>query len=149
MNLLSARGHLIYTIRLLVHNKITDQSTESRFSVVDMSGEERVSNTGATGPHMQESIKTNKSISTFNKVIQALARRDSEGKNSLPPYRDSQFTMLLKDILGGNCMTSMIVTLSKAFHRANETIKTLEIARFAKLIHSRDSVNLENGPSPK
>lgn len=39
---------------------------------------------------------------------------DNNRKGSFVPYRDSKLTRMLKDSLGGNCRTVMIVTVSPA-----------------------------------
>lgn len=50
------------------------------------------------------------------------------------PYRDSKLTRLLKDSLGGNCKTVMIVTVAPAAAQFEETVNTLKYANRAKNI---------------
>jgi len=44
------------------------------------------------------------------------------------PYRDSLMTLVLRDSLGGNCMTRMIATISVENKNIDETISTLKFA---------------------
>ena len=41
---------------------------------------------------------------------------DKNRKGTFVPYRDSKLTRMLKDSLGGNCWTVMIVTVSPSDH---------------------------------
>ncbi|XP_064635817.1 kinesin heavy chain-like [Lineus longissimus] len=45
------------------------------------------------------------------------------------PYRNSLLTMVLKDSLGGNCMTSMIATLNLEYSNLGETLSTCRFAQ--------------------
>lgn len=49
------------------------------------------------------------------------------------PYRNSLLTMVLKDSLGGNCLTTMIATISMAEDNLSETIST---CRFSQRVAS-------------
>ena len=57
------------------------------------------------------------------------------------PYRDSKLTRLLKDSLGGNCKTVMIVTVSPAAAQFEETVNTLKYANRAKNIKTKPIEN--------
>jgi kinesin family protein 5 len=50
----------------------------------------------------------NLSLSSLGNVINAL----TEGKNKHVPYRNSKLTRILKESLGGNSTTTMIITCS-------------------------------------
>jgi kinesin family protein 5 len=56
---------------------------------------------------LEEAKKINLSLTNLGKVIKQLAE-----KNSHIPYRDSKLTRVLKDSLGGNSKTTLIVTCS-------------------------------------
>ena len=53
------------------------------------------------------------------------------------PFRDSKLTRLLKDSLGGNCLTTMIANCSPAHDQFDETLNTLKYANRAKNIKPR------------
>ena len=75
--------------------------------LVDLAGSEKVAKTGAEGVCLEEAKQINLSLSSLGNVISALA----DGKKHVP-YRDSKMTRILKDSLGGNCKTSIIICCS-------------------------------------
>lgn len=67
-----------------------------------------------------------------------------KGKNSLysmPPYRDSKLTFLLRDSLGGNSKTFMIATVSPSQINYDETLGTLRYAARAREVVNVAQVN--------
>ena len=88
--------------------------------MVDLAGSERNSKSCAQGEALQEAKKINQSLSSLGKVISSI------GKN-LPhiPYRDSKLTRILKESLGGNHKTMLIVTCSMEQEQISETLSTL------------------------
>ena len=52
-------------------------------------------------------------------------------------YRDSKLTHLLKDSLGGNCLTTMIANCSPSHDQFDETLNSLKYANRAKNIKPR------------
>ena len=61
-------------------------------SLVDLAGSERANSTGAIRTRLKEGANINKSLTTFGKVIAALAEQPfdkKKKKESLVPYRDS------------------------------------------------------------
>ena len=75
--------------------------------MVDLAGSERVSKSFAKGAALEEAKKINASLSTLGKVISAIAKNATH-----IPYRDSKLTRILKESLGGNNKTTLIVTCS-------------------------------------
>ena len=69
---------------------------------------ERVSKTNVNGLLLTEAKYINLSLHYLEQVIVAL----SEKHRSHIPYRNSMMTSVLRDSLGGNCMTTMIATCS-------------------------------------
>lgn len=67
---------------------------------------ERVSKTNVNGLLLTEAKYINLSLHYLEQVIVAL----SEKHRSHIPYRNSMMTSVLRDSLGGNCMTTMIAT---------------------------------------
>lgn len=57
-----------------------------------------------------------------------------EEKRKHIPYRNSLLTLILKDSLGGNCMTSMIATCAVEEANMHETISTCRFAQRAAMI---------------
>eukprot|EP00388_Colpodella_angusta_P023111 GDKJ01059049.1.p1 GENE.GDKJ01059049.1~~GDKJ01059049.1.p1 ORF type:complete len:134 (-),score=12.15 GDKJ01059049.1:150-491(-) len=65
----------------------------------------------------------------------------AEGTHKHIPYRDSKLTRILKDALGGNCVTTMLATISPASTNYEETISTLRLAECARKIMTKAVVN--------
>lgn len=61
-------------------------------------------------------------------------------KASHVPFRDSKLTRLLKDSLGGNCLTTMIANCSPSHDQFDETLNSLKYANRAKNIKPRSGL---------
>jgi hypothetical protein len=101
-------------------------SKRSKLNLIDLAGSERSKATGATGDSLKEGANINKSLSTLGRVIAALSQ--GPGSKSLPPFRDSKLTHILKDALAGNARTSMLATCHASALYYEETISTLRYA---------------------
>ena len=75
--------------------------------MVDLAGSERVSKSYAKGKTLEEAKKINASLSTLGMVISSIAKNSQH-----IPYRDSKLTRLLKESLGGNNKTTLVVACS-------------------------------------
>jgi len=155
MNEISSRSHAVFTI-IIEHSKIDDDEpvdaidsgamtraqrqsvTVGKLNLVDLAGSERVSLTGATGKRLDESKKINQSLSALGNVISALT--DVKGRPHIP-YRDSKLTRILEDSLGGNCITTVIATVSPALEAYAESLSTLKFANRAKEIKNKAKLN--------
>lgn len=62
-------------------------------------------------------------------MIVALNDQSKKGVRSHIPYRNSVMTTVLKDSLGGNCMTVMIANISSDVENYDETISTLRFGQ--------------------
>lgn len=81
--------------------------------------------TGATGETLEEAKKINQSLSALGNCINAL----SKAKRGHVPYRDSKLTHILRESLGGNCKTTLIITCSPHKFNIEETISTLKFGQ--------------------
>ena len=88
---------------------------------------------------LREGAKINQSLLALANCINALG--DMNRKGSFVPYRDSKLTRMLKDSLGGNCKTVMIVTVSPSAQQFEETVNTLKYANRAKNIKCKPVEN--------
>lgn len=95
-------------------------------SLIDLAGSERGTVTENRGIRLREGAKINQSLLALANCINALG--DKNKKGSFVPYRDSKLTRMLKDSLGGNCRTVMIVTIAPSSNQFEETINTLKYA---------------------
>eukprot|EP01084_Bolivina_argentea_P101281 181621_1 len=113
MNHSSSRSHMLMV--MTVATRIDDGSIRvGKLNFCDLAGSEKIRKTNATGLRLKEAQKINLSLTILGQVISAL----SENKKHVP-YRDSKLTHILKDSLGGNCKTTLIVCGTKhMFNRA-------------------------------
>jgi kinesin family protein 5 len=105
--------------------------------LVDLAGSECISKTGATGTTLEEAKMINKSLTMLGRVINAL----TDGKSQYVPYRDSKLTRMLKDALGGNSKTCLIITLSPAGFNSQETLSSCRFGMRAKIIRNNAKIN--------
>ena len=81
----------------------------------------------------------NKSLSTLGLVINNL----TDGKSTYIPYRNSKLTYILRESLGGNAKTALIITCSPAKYNLDETVSTLKFGSRAKKIKNKPKINKE------
>jgi kinesin family protein 6/9 len=96
--------------------------------LVDLSGSERVHQTGIDGKTLNEAKHINLSLHFLEQVITCLNKK-SKGEQTHIPYRNSMMTMVLRDSLGGNCKTKMIATISGHKDDVAESLSTCRFAR--------------------
>ena len=149
MNLHSSRSHAILILKIeksmkiinpknLKNIKNTDRLlTCSYLHLVDLAGSERVRKTGATDMRLEEAKKINLSLLCLGNVISSLTNPNT----SHISYRDSKLTRLLKESLGGNAKTSLIVTVSPSTYNQDETMSSLLFALRAMKVQNRPIIN--------
>lgn len=143
MNQASTRSHCIFTIHLICKQVGSATLRRSKLHLVDLAGSERVAKSGVNGLLLTEAKYINLSLHYLEQVIVAL----SEKHRSHIPYRNSMMTSVLRDSLGGNCMTSMIATCSVEKKNADESISTCRFAQRVALIKNDALLNEELDPS--
>jgi kinesin family protein 5 len=79
---------------------------------------------------LEEAKNINKSLSCLSNVINAL----TEKKELYIPYRNSKLTKILRESLGGNAKTTLIINISPSSYNELETISTLRFGARAKTI---------------
>lgn len=139
-NDVSSRSHAVFII-IVEQMKAVEGSKQvkvGKLNLVDLAGSESVRITGATGERLEESKKINQSLSCLGNVIAALT--DVKPRSHIP-YRDSKLTRLLKDSLGGNCKTTMMMMVSPAPEAFSETASTLKFGMRAKKIKNDARIN--------
>jgi len=147
MNATSSRSHSVFCMKLV--QKHPDKSTKStsRLFMADLAGSERVSRSKVTGAGFEEATAINGSLSALGNCINALTEK---GRGHIP-FRDSKLTFILKDSLGGNAKTTLVIALSPHFSNQEETQGTLRFAERCKKIKNvakknviRSNKELEN-----
>ncbi|XP_062475056.1 kinesin-like protein KIF6 isoform X5 [Pezoporus occidentalis] len=142
MNQASSRSHCIFTIHISSKEPGSATIRRSKLHLVDLAGSERVAKTGVGGHLLTEAKYINLSLHYLEQVIIALAEKN----RSHIPYRNSMMTSVLRDSLGGNCMTTMIATLSIDKRNIDESISTCRFAQRVALIKNEAVLNEEIDP---
>jgi len=138
LNQTSSRSHSIMIIEIIQILKKENLIKKGILNLVDLAGSEKVSKTGAIGETLEEAKKINLSLSSLGNVIHALT-----SKSDHIPYRDSKLTRILKESLGGNYKTSLIVSCSPHSYNIEETISSLQFAQRVKTIKNKVKVNIK------
>ncbi|NXE35433.1 KIF6 protein, partial [Ptilorrhoa leucosticta] len=142
MNQASSRSHCIFTIHISSKEPGSATIRHSKLHLVDLAGSERVAKTGIGGHLLTEAKYINLSLHYLEQVIIALAEKN----RSHIPYRNSVMTSVLRDSLGGNCMTTMIATLAMDKRNIDESISTCRFAQRVALIKNEAVLNEEIDP---
>lgn len=142
MNMASTRSHCIFTIHLSSREPGSDVIRKAKLHLVDLAGSERIGKTGVGGTLLTEAKYINLSLHYLEQVIVAL----SERSRTHIPYRNSMLTSVLRDSLGGNCMTTMIATCSIEKRNIEETISTCRFSQRVALIKNEAIQNEELDP---
>ncbi|XP_061599259.1 kinesin-like protein KIF6 [Cololabis saira] len=142
-NQASTRSHCVFTVHLCRREPGSATVRRSKLHLVDLAGSDRVSKTGLNGVLLTEAKYINLSLHHLEQVIIAL----SEKNRSHIPYRNSMLTSLLRDSLGGNCMTTMIANIAVEKRNLDESISTCRFAQRVALIKNEAVLNEELDPA--
>ena len=135
-NARSSRSHTVFIITL--DQTLLDGTVKkSKINLVDLAGSEKLSKTGAQGQALKEAQKINLSLTTLGRCIKALTSGGAEHV----PYRESKLTLILKESLSGQAMTTLIVTGSMRKVHQEETISTMQFAERAKMVKTSAKSN--------
>ncbi|XP_037494620.1 kinesin-like protein KIN-14T isoform X2 [Jatropha curcas] len=129
-NRTSSRSHCMIRIAITCFDAPERRREKNKIWLVDLGGSERVLKTKAWGKRLDEGKAINLSLSALGDVINAL-----QSKKRHIPYRNSKLTQVLKDSLGDDSKTLMLVHVSPKEEDLCETICSLNFATRAKNIH--------------
>lgn len=141
MNAHSSRSHAIFMIKLEQNNKQDNFSKISYMYIADLAGSERVNKTGVENIRLEEAKKINYSLLVLSKCIQELSKLENLNANNFFSYKDSKLTRLLKDALGGNSKTSIILTVSQLENNLDETVSTMLFGQKAMKVLLKPVIN--------
>ena len=125
-------------ISLQQNIKSQSKILKSKLFLVDLAGSESLDKTGATGERLDEAKTINLGLLALGKVINGL----TEGQ-AFVNYRESKLTRILKESLGGNSKTTLIITASPSIYNETETISTMRFGTRAKMIKNKPVINME------
>ena len=136
MNSTSSRSHSIIQINVVQNDTVLKNVTTSQLNLVDLAGCESLGRTGAKGQTALEGTKINLSLTTLGIVINQLCKGEK-----FISFRDSMLTRVLQNSLGGNTLTTLIVTMSQLRENYADTLSVLRFAERAKQIKNKARVN--------
>ena len=116
----SSRSHFVFTIHVTGRHRETKQIFRGKLNLIDLAGSERILKSHAEGERIKEALNINQSLTTLGKVFLSLLNKQPH-----IPYRDSKLTHYLKDSLGGESKTMLIVQASQAANDLSETVSSL------------------------
>jgi len=123
LNPVSSRSHAI--VQLNLQRTLLDGSTtDASLYLVDLMGSEAlVSDLSSTV--RKETTGVNSDLLCLEKVVMALSGLTGR---SVPVYRDSLLTWVLREVLGGNSKSAVLTTCSPHHMQRTATEKTLQFA---------------------
>ena len=137
LNKQSSRSHLLFIIEVL--QQFPDGWEKcGKLNLFDLAGSEKIAKTWAQIETLEEEKKINLSLSILGNVISYLS-----GDKDYIPNRDSKLTRILKDCLGGNYKTTLIVACSPHVFNSEESCATLKFATRAKKIKNKVKQNIK------
>ena len=145
----SSRSHCL--IRLFVKRlDASERIYEGVCNFVDLAGSEKLSaalddsrsrakhgETKSITERLKESKHINKSLFFLTKIIYMKSRMSG----AFIPYRNSSLTKILKNSIGGNARTVIILCVNPLFKTLSETISTLRFGQRAKKIVNKVGKN--------
>uniref|UniRef100_A0A0G4HI62 Kinesin-like protein n=1 Tax=Chromera velia CCMP2878 TaxID=1169474 RepID=A0A0G4HI62_9ALVE len=154
-NAYSSRSHAIYRMdawmiprekRGVARSPRTPRKMSS-LAFVDLAGSEKPQAVDASEYESLLRQATAKEAGAINSSLFALARvlrailskqqkKGGRGRIGYCPFRDSMLTRLLKPYLVGNCETTLVGTVSLLQEHADETKRTIEFVKSAKMVRT-------------
>ena len=125
MNMESSRSHLIFKIKIHLHNEKTDEDRFGSLNLIDLAGSERVDKSTVTEERFKESIEINSSLTHLKSVFEAMKSKHDK----FVPFHNTPLTDVLKDCLSGdNSKTLMFVNISPLLDSFKESTCSLKFA---------------------
>ncbi|KAK7194974.1 kinesin [Novymonas esmeraldas] len=139
----SSRAHTLFLLEVQTHFDAPELAPRcARILLADLAGCERIKLAGTEeGLAFEQARNINLSLLALGSCIEAVATRGRGNARPIPEFRNSTLTKLLKDYIGGNSISTMMVTISPSEHDANLSVQTLRFADRAKQITTHAHVN--------
>ena len=136
----SSRSHGIFLLKIVKTDRATYHKTRSTLYFADLMGSEAMVVKDDGSSTIDESASINQDLLVLTRVIKAL----SDPKGVPAVYRDSTLTYVLRDVLGGNSKTAVLVTCSPHIMQYVSTEKTLKFGDDCKGIRREVKRNVMN-----
>ena len=134
----SSRAHTIFQLQI----RTLFDSAPARCShmlIADLAGSERIKEAKTDqGLGLEQACNINLSLLSLGTCIEAVVNRCKNGQpcNNIGEFRNSSLTKILKDYIGGNSLTAMLVTIAPSAPDANNSLAALRFADRAKQMQS-------------
>ena len=133
VNNTSSRSHAIFQLKIKTELNLQNKENPlfGQFSLVDLAGNERGSETANDRRVRAEGAEINKSLLALKECIRAMATNQKH-----LPFRGSQLTKVLRSsFLGKKSKTCMIAMVSPCADSCEQTLNTLRYADRVKELH--------------
>ena len=125
MNMESSRSHLIFKIKIHLHNRNSQEDRFGSLNLIDLAGSERVDKSTVSEERFKESIEINSSLTHLKSVFEAMKSKHDK----FVPFHNTPLTDVLKDCLSGdNSKTLMFVNISPMLDSFKESTCSLKFA---------------------
>jgi kinesin family protein 5 len=138
LNKTSSRSHLVFRLEIRQKQKYDETEKRGVLNLVDLAGSEKIKQSNTSGKTLEEAKKINLSLLYLGTVIEELS-----SAKSFVSYHNSKLTNLLRDSLGGNYKTTVIVNCSPSIYNVTETVSSLRFAQRAKKIKNKVKLNIK------
>lgn len=134
----SSRSHTIF--RVTITYCTGEKKYMSVCNLVDLAGSEKISLFSNLDEKQRvvESKNINKSLFFLTHIINLLGQRINA---NFIPYRNSTLTKILKNSIGGNALTAIILCINPLFSSLEQTLSTLKFGSVAQNIENIVSKN--------
>ena len=148
----SSRSHTIFRIFIKYLNK-EKEMFESVCNFVDLAGSEKLSRYKDEDKYdrparIKESKSINKSLFFLTQIINLKGRNQNE---VFIPYRNSPLTKILKNSIGGNAKTAIMICINPALSNLEQSLSSLNFGNLAAKIQNKVKKNQivkpENDPA--
>jgi len=138
LNMSSSRSHAIVSLEVIITRAGNNKDTQGIIHFCDLAGIEKMEEThvGTGTVSVAQGMSINKSLFQLGVVINELA----EGMTKVS-YSDSVLTGCLRQALGGNCKSTLIVAASTDSEFRAETLSSMRFAKSCKRVKNKAEVN--------
>jgi len=138
LNMSSSRSHAIVSLEVIITREGNNKDTQATIHLCDLAGIEKIEQTqaGADTVSAAQVMPINKSLFQLGVVINQLA----EGMTQVS-YGDSVLTGCLRQALGGNCKSTLILAASTDVEFRTETLISMRFAKICKMVKNKAKVN--------